>query len=92
MAINKSVNIERIEVHPAESGAAENTNASKPWMLVVSEITFTGTGQDSSDVDLPMTDTQTKNIYYYSDEANQTKTSLAGEDALVQTIGTAIWS
>ena len=92
MAINKSVSIERIEVHPAESGAAENTNASKPWMLVVSEITFTGTGQDSSDVDLPMTDTQTKNIYYYSDEANQTKTSLAGEDALVQTIGTAIWS
>ena len=62
MAINKSVAIERIEVHPAESGAAENTNASKPWMLVVSEITFTGTGQDSSDVDLPMTDTQTKNI------------------------------
>ena len=92
MAINKSVAIERIEVHPAESGAAENTNASKPWMLVVSEITFTGTGQDSSDVDLPMTDTQTKNIYYYSDEANQTQTSLAGEDALVQSVGTAIWS
>ena len=61
-------------------------------MLVVSEITFTGTGQDSSDVDLPMTDTQTKNIYYYSDEANQTQTSLAGEDALVQSVGTAIWS
>ena len=92
MAINKSVAIERIEVHPAESGAAENTNASKPWMLVVSEITFTGTGQDSSDVDLPMTDTQTKNIYYYSDEANQTQTSLAGEDELVQSVGTAIWS
>ena len=92
MAINKTVAIERIEVHPAESGAAENTNASKPWMLVVSEITFTGTGQDSSDVDLPMTDTQTKNIYYYSDEANQTQTSLAGEDELVQSVGTAIWS
>jgi len=92
MAINKAVSIERIEVHPAESGAEANTNAAHPWMLVVSEITFTGTGQDSSDVDLPMTDTQTKNIYYYSDEANQTQTSLAGEDALVQSIGTAIWS
>ena len=92
MAINKAVSIERIEVHPAESGAEENTNAAHPWMLVVSEITFTGTGQDSSDVDLPMTDTQTKNIYYYSDEANQTQTSLAGEDALVQSVGTAIWS
>ena len=92
MAINKSVAIQRIEVHPAESGAAENTNAAHPWMLVVSEITFTGTGQDSSDVDIPMTDTQTKNIYYYSDEANQTQTSLAGEDALVQSVGTAIWS
>ena len=92
MAINKAVSIKRIEVHPAESGAEANTNAAHPWMLVVSEITFTGTGQDSSDVDLPMTDTQTKNIYYYSDEANQTQTSLAGEDALVQSIGTAIWS
>ena len=92
MAINKAVSIERIEVHPAESGAEANTNAAHPWMLVVSEITFTGTGQDSSDVDLPMTDTQTKNIYYYSDEANQTQTSLAGEDALVQSVGTAIWS
>ena len=92
MAINKAVSIERIEVHPAESGAEENTNAAHPWMLVVSEITFTGTGQDSSDVDLPMTDTQTKNIYYYSDEANQTQTSLAGEDELVQSVGTAIWS
>jgi hypothetical protein len=92
MAINKSVAIQRIEVHPAESGAAENTNASKPWMLVVSEITFTGTGQDTSDVDLPMTDTISKNLYYYSDEANQTQTSLAGEDALVQSVGTAIWS
>ena len=63
MAINKSVAIERFEVHPAESGAAENTNAAHPWMLVVSEITFTGTGQDSSDVHLPKTYTQTKNIY-----------------------------
>ena len=92
MAINKAVSIERIEVHPAESGAEANTNAAHPWMLVVSEITFTGTGQNSSDVDLPMTQTQTKNIYYYSDEANQTQTSLAGEDALVQSVGTAIWS
>ena len=92
MAINKSVAIQRIEVHPATPDAVENTNASKPWMLVVSEITFTGTGQDTSDVDLPMTDTQSKNLYYYSDEANQSQTSLAGEDALVQSVGTAIWS
>ena len=92
MAINKAVSIERIEVHPAESGAEANTNASKPWMLVVSQLTFTGTGQDTSDVDLPMTQTVSKNLYYYSDEANQTQTSLAGEDALVQSVGTAIWS
>ena len=92
MAINKAVSIERIEVHPAEPGAAENTNAAHPWMLVVSEITFTGTGQNSSDVDLPMTQTHSKSLYYYSDEANQTQTSLAGEDALVQSVGTAIWS
>ena len=92
MAINKAVSIERIEVHPAESGAEANTNAAHPWMLVVSEITFTGTGQNSSDVDLPMTQTISKNLFYYSDEANQTQTSLAGEDSLVQTVGTAIWS
>ena len=92
MAINKAVSIERIEVHPAESGAEANTNAAHPWMLVVSQITFTGTGQNSSDVDLPMTQTHAKSLYYYSDEANQTQTSLAGEDALVQSVGTAIWS
>ena len=33
-----------------------------------------------------------KMLYYYSDEANGTKTSVVGEDALVQTVANAIWS
>ena len=92
MAINKTVTIERIEVFPPENTSAENTNKAHESIVVVSTITFTGTGQNASDVDLPMVQTTSKTLYYYSDEANGTKTSVVGEDALVQTVANAIWS
>ena len=91
MAINKTVTIERIEVYPPEDTTAENTNKAHESLHIVQTVVFTGTGQNSSDVDLPMSSHVSKLLYYYSDEANGTKTSLVGEDALVQTVGTAIW-
>ena len=92
MAINKTVAIERIEVFPAEDTSAENTNKAHPSLHVIQTVTFIGTGQNASDVDLPMTSQIAKTLYYYSDEANGTKTSVVGEDALVQTVANAIWS
>ena len=92
MAINKTVTIERIEVFPPENTSAENTNKAHESIHVVSTMTFTGTGQNSSDVDLPTSQSNSKTLYYYSDEANGTKTSVVGEDALVQTVANAIWS
>ena len=94
MAINKTVTIERIEVFPPEdtSSEAENTNRAYPSVHVVQVITFTGTGQNASDVDLPSVQSSSKALFYYSDEANGTKTSVVGEDALVQKVCNAIWS
>lgn len=91
MAINKTVEIERIEVFPPTSNDI-NTNEGHESLHVVCTITFNGTGQHSSDVDLPMTDSVSKMLYYYSDEANGTKTSVVGEDELVQTVANAVWS
>ena len=91
MAINKTVVIERIEVFPPTSDDV-NTNAGHESLHVVSTVTFTGTGQNSSDGDLPMKNSVSKMLYYYSDEANGTKTSVVGEDALVQTVANAVWS
>ena len=92
MAINKTVTIERLEVFPPEDTTAENTNKAHESIHVIRTVTFTGTGQNASDVDLPMKDTNSKMLYYYSDESNGTKTSVVGEDALVQTVANAIWS
>lgn len=92
MAINKTAVIERIEVFPPQDTSATNTNAQHETIYVVSRITFTGTGQNASDVDLPFEQTATKTLAYYSDEANGTRTSTSGEDALVVAIATAIWS
>ena len=92
MAINKTVTIERIEVFPPDDITAENTNKAHESLHIVQTVVFTGTGQNSSDVDLPMTSHITKTLYYYSDEANGTKTSVVGEDALVRTVADAIWS
>jgi len=92
MAINKNVQIERLEVFPPEDTTAENTNKAHASIMVVSTITFTGTGQNSSDVDLPLVNTTSKVLYYYSDEANGTKTSVVGEEELVQTVANAVWS
>ena len=92
MAINKTVTIERLEVFPPEDTTAENTNKAHESIHVVSTMTFTGTGQNSSDVDLPTSQSNSKTLYYYSDEANGTKTSVVGEDTLVQTVANAIWS
>jgi len=92
MAINKSVQIERIEIYPPADTEQENTNLAHESIHVISTITFTGTGQNASDVDLPMKHTAHKVLYYYSDEANGTKTSVVGEDTLVQTVANAVWS
>ena len=91
MAINKTVVIERIEVFPPTSNDI-NTNAGHESLHVVSTVTFTGTGQNSSDADLPMKNSVSKMLYYYSDVANGTKTSVVGEDALVQAVANAVWS
>tara|TARA_R100000734_G_C3315074_1_gene106867 strand:- start:1327 stop:1602 length:276 start_codon:yes stop_codon:yes gene_type:complete len=91
MAINKSVKIERIEVFP-ETSDDVNTNKGHPSIHVISTITFVGTGQNSSDVDLPLVQNSHKILYYYSDEDKLTKTSTAGEDKLVRLVAKGIWS
>ena len=92
MAINKTTVIERVEVFPPQDTSATNTNKQHETLNVTARITFVGTGQNSSDADLPLVQTHTKTLEYYSDEANLTKTSVAGEDALVQAIAAAVWS
>ena len=91
MAINKTVSIQRIEVFPPTSDDI-NLNSGHAYLHIIQTIVFTGTGQNASDVDLPNTSHVTKTLYYYSDEANGTKTSVVGEDALVQTVANAVWS
>ena len=95
MAITKTTYVQRCEVYPAVDSTAENTlSAAWPTVMVVYEDHI----DDVSDDDLPLVATRVKHLNKFTisvDEENvesSAATVVSGEDALVQTICTAVWS
>ena len=99
MAISKTTRVQRAEVYPKADADAEATvSAAWPTLMVVYEDVL----DDPDDAELPVTATRVKHLqkftitYGTDSDGNPTESSAAtvvtGEDALVQTICTAIWS
>tara|TARA_Y100000389_G_C17274544_1_gene419733 strand:- start:196 stop:495 length:300 start_codon:yes stop_codon:yes gene_type:complete len=99
MAITKTTRVQRCEVYPKTSADAEaTTNTAWPTLMVVYEDIL----DDPNDSELPVTATRVKHLqkftitYVSDDDGNPTESSAAtvvsGEDALVQSICTGVWS
>ena len=99
MAITKTTKVQRCEVYPKSDADAEATvSAAWPTIMVVYEDVL----DDPDDAELPVTATRVKHLekftitYGTDSDGNPTESSAAtvvtGEDALVQTICTAVWS
>ena len=99
MAISKTTRVQRAEVYPKSNAEAEATlSAAWPTVMVVYEDVL----DDPDDAELPVTATRTKHLQKFTithgtdDDGNPTQSSAAtvvtGEDALVQSICTAVWS
>ena len=78
MAITLTRTVQRIETYPAV--AAEEGETTYPTLMVVYNDVF----DDPDDEQLPVTASKVMNFNQGDD--------VSGEDALVQTIATAIWS
>jgi hypothetical protein len=88
MAITKTTTVQRCEVYPLQDSSAEDTaNAKYPSVMVV----YNDSMDDADDADLPVTATRVKHIHKFVEDGGAA-TDVSGEDALVQTICTAIWS
>ena len=88
MAITKTTTVQRIEIYPLmDSSAADTANAKHPSVMVV----YNDTIDDAEDADLPVTATRVKHLYKFVEDGGAA-TDVSGEDALVQTVCTAIWS
>ena len=99
MAISKTTRVQRAEVYRATDSTAEATlSAAWPTLMVVYEDVL----DDPDDAELPVTATRVKHLQKFTithgtdDDGNPTESSAAtvvtGDDALVQTICTAIWA
>lgn len=99
MAITKTTRVQRCEVYPKADADAEATvSTAWPTLMVVYEDVL----DDTEDADLPVTATRVKHLSKFTitygtySDGNPTESSAAtvvtGEDALVQTICTAIWA
>jgi hypothetical protein len=95
MAITKTTKVQRCEVYPKADADAETTvSAAWPTVMVVYEDTL----DDSEDADLPVTAMRVKHLEKFTittaDDGTESSaaTVVTGEDALVQTICTAIWA
>ena len=99
MAITKTTKVQRCEVYPKADASAEATvSAAWPTLMVVYEATL----DDAEDNDLPVTATRVKHLekftitYGTDSEGNTTEssaaTSVSGEDALVQSLCSTLWS
>ena len=99
MAITKTTKVQRCEVYAkADTDAEATVSAAWPTVMVVYEDML----DDSEDADLPVTATRVKHLEKFTitttedSEGNVTQSSAAtvvtGEDALVQTICTAVWA
>jgi hypothetical protein len=88
MAITNVRTIQRVEVYPAQDSSAEDTaNVKYPSIMVVYNHTF----DDADDADLPVVTTKVVHLNKFVEDGGAA-TSVSGEDALVQTICTAIWA
>ena len=96
MAITKTTRVQRAEVYPKSNAEAEATeSAAWPTLMVVYEDVL----DDPDDAELPVTATRVKHLQKFTvtpgtDGAEDTSaaTVITGEDALVQSICTAVWS
>tara|TARA_R100000231_G_scaffold58791_1_gene48468 strand:+ start:452 stop:718 length:267 start_codon:yes stop_codon:yes gene_type:complete len=88
MAITKTTTVQRIEVYPpADTSAADTTNAKHETVMVVYHDTL----DDSGDADLPVVATRVKHLSKFVEDGGAA-TGYATEDTLVKTILDAIWS
>ena len=88
MAITKTTKVQRIEVYPpADSSAADSTNAKHETVMVVYEDTL----DDSGDAELPVTATRVKHLSKWQEDGGSA-TVYTNEDNLVKAVLGAIWS
>ncbi len=80
MAITLTRTVQRVETYPLVDSSSETVSDTKPTVMVVYNDVF----DDTDDADLPVTATKVKHFNCTDD--------VTGEDALVQTICTAIWA
>jgi len=97
MAITKTTRVQRCEVYPKQdSSAADTVSEAWPTLMVVYEDVI----DDADDADLPVIAQRIKHLQKFTvtpaetegDPAVSTATVVSGEDALVQSICTAVWS
>lgn len=86
MAITKVVTVNKIEVYPGDSSEDAPPNAQWPRMLVETKIVL----DDTTDAELPVTTYKQTNLGKFNGDGTAYDTS--GQDALVQTLATALWS
>jgi len=99
MAITKTTRVQRCEVYPKADADAEAT-VSTAWPTLM--VAYEDVLDDPDDAELPVTATRVKHLSKFTvtegtdSDGNPTESSAAtvvtGEDALVQTICTAVWS
>ncbi len=80
MAITLTKNTIQVRVNPTVDVSSDIVNETKPSILVLYNEVF----DDPDDSDLPVSVGKQK-MFYCTDD-------VSGEDALVQTIATAVWS
>ena len=99
MAITKTTTLQRAEVYPAaDSSALDSSNLKYPSVMAI----YMDTLDDDSDDDLPVTATRVKHLEKFTithgtdsngdPTTSSADTVVSGEDALVQTLCTALWS
>jgi len=92
MAITKTRNVQRIEVLPAIDADATGIyiNNSVPTV----HVEYINTFDDSTDAELPVSISKfiILNKWVVAEDESTTLTDYSSEDALVQTICSAIWS
>ena len=80
MAITLTRTVQRVETYPLVNAESETVSETKPTLMVVYNDVF----DDPNDEQLPVTANKVLHFSHGDD--------VSGEDALVQTIASAIWA
>ena len=88
MAISKTTTVDRIEVYKAEDSSADATTMQAHPRVIVF---YTDTLDDPDDAELPVTAYREKTLHKFVEDGGSA-TDTSGEDALVQSVCTAVWS